>query len=601
LRSVSRTGRTGRRILALAVAPLIPVLLTGCFSAPPQIVALAPADGSTEQNADTPVEVLFDQPVEPASVAEHFGVCALRGGGCQPGLAGCPDLAAAFTAPPGSACWVHWLDGQSGFIFYHPGALFAPDTKYQFSLAAGLTSADGTVNSLDHIWQLTSAAAPALTSSSPGDGATQVPRDTAISLSFSRAMSPTALAAAVALSPADGTLTVIPDSLDTGAFEILPSRPLLRDTAYTLTVGRTATDAHGQPLTAPITLRFRTGAFSPGGHGVVLAGSPGGPATAVAITGLAPPSGGEPIPDEVLAEAPICEDASGCGLVAGGHPTRAIEAAALSPGSGWLALVETDLTAPATPPALHVVDLATGRDQIILSGAEWPSWSPDGSTLCFVTADGLVELYQPLSGTLTALRPPGPASGPAVWTAAGDTLAIPVAAAGSQPAHLDLANPAFGASYALPGISGPVTRVVAAPTGDELAVEVETAGGGIAVWVTDPSSGQPPVQLHATITPIGFRDAGTLLGATPSGAGRSELVSVSLGSGAVTALGAVGSTADLDGAALAPDSRQIGYLAASAAAAGGVEAMIANADGTGATPTAPLGNGLVPLAMTFGG
>ncbi|MGA8016656.1 MAG: Ig-like domain-containing protein [Candidatus Dormiibacterota bacterium] len=576
-----------------------PLLLTGCFNAPPQIVALAPADGSTQQDANAAVEVVFDQPVDRQSVAAHFSVCALKHGGCLPGLPGCTNLPSAFTASSRAACWVSWLNDQSEFVFHHPRALFAPNTKYQFSLGAGVSSTAGTVNSLDHLWDLTSAAAPVLTSSTPGNGASQVTRDADLGLSFSRAMSPSSLDAAVVLSPSTG-LRVLADSLDPSSFEVVPSQPLDPDTAYTLTVDRRATDAHGQPLLAPVTVHFHTGGtFSPAGHALILAGPAGGPATEAVLTQLSPPSRGQPIPGEVLMQVPLCNVSGGCGAVLQGHPTAEIDQGAIAPGAGWLALVETDLTVPGSAPFTRIIDLATGLDQLTLGGTQEPSWSPDGATLSLVTTTGAVELYQPAPGALSALQPTAPASGAAVWTGAGDTLAIPVGASGDVPAHLDLANPSVGARYALPGLSGAVTKVVAAPSGEELAVQVVSAGATPETWITDPSSGKLPTELGGELIPIGFTDGATLLAAAATSSGGPELVQVSLTSGATTQLAAAPGRPDLADASLAPGGRQIAYL--DTTVSGTIEAVIANADGTGATPVPLTAGGLVPLSIVFGG
>ncbi len=572
----------------MLVAPLV---LTGCFSAPPQIVALAPADGSTQQDADAAVEVVFDQPVERPSVAAHFGV--------RPGLPGCTNLPAAFRASPGAACWVSWLNDQSGFIFHHPRALFAPNTKYQFSLGAGVSSTAGTVNSLDHIWDLTSAAAPVLTSSTPGNGAAQVTRDADLSLSFSRAMSPSSLDGAVLLSPSTG-LRVLANSLDPSNFEVVPSQPLDPDTAYTLTVDQRATDAHGQALLAPVTVHFHTGGtFSPAGHALILAGPAGGPATEAVLSQLSPPSLGQPIPGEVLVQVPPCNVPGGCGAVPHGDPIAEIDQAAIAPGAGWLALVETDLTVLGSAPFTKIIDLATGLDQLTLGDTQEPAWSPDGATLSLVTTAGAVELYQPATGALSALQPTAPASGAAVWTGAGDTLAIPVGASGDVPAHLDLANPSVGARYTLPGLTGAVTRVVAAPSGEELATEVGSAGATPQTWVTDPSSGQLPTEIGSELIPIGFTDGATLLAAAATSSGGLQLVQISLTSGATTPLAAAPGHPELANASVASGGRQIAYLDTSAS--GTIKAIIANADGTGATPVDLTANGLVPLSIVFGG
>jgi hypothetical protein len=584
------------RTLCLGVAFLAPsLLLTGCFSAPPQIVQLNPPAGSTQLDANATVEVVFDQPVVHQSVASRLRIAETL----QPyaGLPGC-NVAAAFTAGPGAPCWVTWLTGESGFVFYHPRALFAPNREYTFDLGAGVTSVSGNVNSLDHVWNLTAAAAPVLTSSTPGEGA-DVPRDTPLVLSFSRAMSGPALAAAVSLSPAVEGLRVVGNPLALGQFEVIPDQPLAPSTDYTLTVSRQATDAFGQPIPAPIRLHFHTTQLSPTGALLVLAGPAQGDATEVLVAQSTAPGLGLPLPAEVIDAVPVCADPDDCGEVGPGHPTATIDDAALSAGGRWLAVVQTDETRLGTEPVLRIIDVETGQDQLDLLGATWPAWSPDGSTLAFVAADSSVQLYDADTESLSSLSG-SPAGGPPVWTADGDALAIPVAASAISPAHVDLADPAISARYELPGLAGSATRVVTAPEGEELALQVSSAGSfAPATWVANPSSGQAPVRLGSALTPIGFTDDSTLLVAVDAPPGSPQLAALEIATGSVSAIPTTLGNVDRTTAAVAPGGRQIAYI--TTLASGAVEAVVANADGSGPLPLNSPGAGLRPLWVGFGG
>jgi len=53
---------------------------------------------------------------------------------------------------PRRALLDHLALRESGFVFHHPGALFLPNQEYTFDLGAGITSVNGNVNSLDHLW-----------------------------------------------------------------------------------------------------------------------------------------------------------------------------------------------------------------------------------------------------------------------------------------------------------------------------------------------------------------------------------------------------------------------------------------------------------------
>jgi hypothetical protein len=585
------------RALPLGLAILAPsVLLTGCFNAPPQIVQLNPPAGSTQLEANAIVEVVFDQPVTHESVAAHFSVHqAIK---TWVGLDGC-DVAAAFTARSGAPCWVSWLTGESGFVFHHPGALFAPGTEYALDLGAGITSVSGNVNSLDHIWDLTSSAAPVLTSATPAEGAT-TPRDSPIVLSFSREMSPSAMAAAVSLTPGGTSLQVLRNPLALGQFEIIPDRPLEPSTAYTLTVSRRATDAFGQPIPAPITLHFITGRLSTTGHLLVLAGPGLGDATEVVLAPLTAPATGLPIPAEVLDAVPLCTNPDGCGVIAPGQPAAVIDDATLSAGGRWLAIVQTDTTQAGATPLLRIINVESGQDQLDLAGATWPAWSPDGSTLAFVAANSSVQLYDPVSGSLSALQPGSPPSGTPVWTSDGDALAIPVGATGTSPAHVDLADPAISARYQLPALVGSASNLVAAPQGEELALELSSPSSSLpTTWVADPSGGQPPLKVGTDMAPVGFTNDATLVVVLSASLSSPQLGGFQIATGVVSAITTPLGAINPESAAVAPSGRQIAYI--TTMPSGAVQAVIANADGSGPLPLTSLAPGLQALSLRFGG
>jgi hypothetical protein len=248
---------------------------------------------------------------------------------------------------------------------------------------------------------------------------------------------------------------------------------------------------------------------------------------------------------------------------------------------------------------MRIINLETGQDQLNLAGATWPAWSPNGSTLAFVAANSSVQLYDPVSGSLSALQPGSPPSGTPVWTADGDALAIPVSATGTSPAHVDLADPEISARYQLPILVGSASNLVAAPQGEELALELSSPSSLPTTWVADPSGGQPPLKVGTEMASVGFTDDATLVVALNAPVGSPQLGGFEIATGVVSAISTTLGEINPESATVAPTGRQIAYI--TTMPSGAVEAVIANADGSGPLPLTSLAPGLEALSVRFGG
>jgi len=579
-----------RAAAAGALLGLAGALLPACAGAPPQIITLNPARGSTSITADAPIRVVFDHQVDHGSVASRFHV--------DPALPGC-ELQRAFTAPAGAPCRVTWVPGSSAFVLEHRGAIFRPSTKYTFSIDSGVRDPAGVENSLDHHWDVTSAPAPQLLSTSPTDGATDVPVDSPVVISFNDLMDAAATAAAIHLSPAVAGTRVVANRRDHGRFLVLPGRLLDPQTAYTVSVGTGARDEHLQPLQKEAQLRFRTGGLSRGEHALVLAGLRGEAASVVLLTGLGALADGEPAPATTVLSAPRCA-APSCGAVPhGGAETAYLEATA-SPDGRRLAVVEHDETVAGAPPDLHIVDLAGGLDTDVMSGASHPGWSPDGRWLAYGTAQG-VHLLDPVADVDRVLPPGDPLAGQPAWSGDGSVLALPVRAPDGL-LHVDLADPALGIRYPVPRLGGEATAPALNHDGSELAVHrdggARVAEGG---WLVRLRGGDPaPRRLGPGITPVGYADPSTLLAVDRATGDAPALVRIGVGAGEVTRLGTGPAASDLDTIAAATSGGEIAFLLADEA--GTAQAYIQNADGSNPAPLTSFGRGgLEALAVSFAG
>jgi WD40-like Beta Propeller Repeat len=316
--------------------------------------------------------------------------------------------------------------------------------------------------------------------------------------------------------------------------------------------------------------------MSPGPHVVVLAAGPGEGATTVLVSPLAPAETGELIATEALLVAPRCPHPSGCGVAASGAPLYTYDAAALSPGGGWLAVVELDATVTAPRPVLLVLDPATGGVVTSFANSSLPSWSPDGSTLAFSRA-GRVSFFNPTDGTLTSLPAGDPLVVPAVWSPLGEQLVLDVAGT-SDVEHLELADSVVLARYPIPGVTGASTDPAISPDGSQLAC-LRSAPGVQGTWIASiGASSTPPRLLDPSLQPVGFTATGTLLGISRPPAGTPTLVLVSVAGDEEIPIAAGPGVGSLGTVVVAPTGRQLVYL--NADANGVVQAYAENADGT---------------------
>jgi hypothetical protein len=558
----TQPARPPRLLAALAsvgLSAILGILLTGCFSAPPQIISLEPNRGSTGVLADAPVRVIFDKSVQHTSTAGHFTV--------TPAIPGC-NLATAFTAPPGAPCWIHWLDPQPGFELLHAGAVFRPLTRYVFTIEGGFTDPQGDRNGLDHHWDLTSAAAPSLSAASPGNGATDVALDAPLAVAFSAPMDAPSTAAAITLVPTVPGTTVVRNTTDHSRFVILPGQLLGAATHYTIDVAASARGEDEQALVRPAPIHFVSGARLGSPHAVVRAGLSGGNATEVLLAGLTPAAAGDPIAAPVLLSAPLCSAAAGCGAVAEGDPMVTYEAAAIAADGTHLAVVVDDDVSSSSQ--LEVIDTVHHTVTTSIADGVRPSWSPAGTQLALVSGADVEVLDVTSRSTRVIASGVGLSAAP-LW--AGTSTLVLSVAPGGGPGGIELVNLPVGARYVLPGAPPAATAAAVSPAGDRLAVV--GADGATLVLPSLGASGTPQ-KLAGRLVPLGFAGEGALVAINSDA---NQLVRVSVAGSDSTVVGFGGVGPDLATVRVAPDGRRLVCLAPDLK--GARQAFVANADGSG--------------------
>ncbi|HEV3124423.1 MAG TPA: Ig-like domain-containing protein [Candidatus Dormibacteraeota bacterium] len=583
-------GRAATAARCLVVGSLV-LPLTACFSAPPQISALVPANNAGNVAADAPVRISFDHGIDRGSVVARLHV--------SPPIPGC-DLQAAFVARKGAPCRISWSPDGSVLTLDHRGALFAPATTYGFSLSPGVGDSKGAVNSLDHHWSFTTASAPSVRGLSTGDGVTDARVDAPIVVAFSTAMDTATTAAAISLRPDVPGTRVVANQGDHSRFVLLPGELLRPVAQYTLTVSRTATDEHGQPLDSAAVAHFTTGGLTGApGHVLVLLRANGEAPTRVLLTALGPGQSGDPVAAATVLSAPRC-GIDLCGTAQRGAPTTTFDAVALSPDGQRLAVVERDQTSAAPQPlSLHLIELASGADITVADGGHLPSWSPDSDQLAYATGDA-VRIRSLDDGADFALPMGDPLVSPPVWSGDSATVALPVRDAAGI-AHVDLASPQLRIRYPVPSLGGELADPVLNQDGTTLALHHKTPSGS-GTWLVQLRTGDAaPRRLGADLVPLAFADSNTVVAVERPVDGNPGLVRVTVSDGNVSRLPAGPASSDLSSVAVAPAARQLAYLERDAK--GVVQAVIVNADGSNPTTLTTLApaDQFDAVAVGFGG
>lgn len=484
-----------RGIIVSAVA----LSQTGCFSTPPQIASLEPQQGSTDVPADQAIVVRFDQPVSQDSVIGHFTVA--------PALAHC-DMNSAFHASPPAPCSIRWLS-PNAFAFDHEGALFAPHTRYEVKLTAGIMGQNGAANGLDHTWAVTSVEAPTVIHVDPGSSLDGVSLDTALVVTFSRPMDANTTLHAISTSPTLPGMRIIQDHDNLSIFAIFPGHLLTPSTTYTVTVAATARDTHQQELAKSSKSVFTTGKTLGGNDFLVEMARRGEAATTVALGTETAATPGTSLPLFTLLEAPLCTDAH-CGLVAQGNPLLTYHGAALSRSGHWLAVVIQDATVDPAPSTLAFINTETLRVIRSFAGGSMPSWSADSHTAAFVTGS-TVTLYSPDSDSVATYNGGDILTAPPVWRSDGELIALSTLDSHQSPT-IALLAPTLNARFAVPGIHQPATAPVFSADGSWLAFASTNSQGKVAIAVTSAGTAGTAAATYLTATgvPLGFSDAHTL-------------------------------------------------------------------------------------------
>ncbi len=199
----------------------------------PTVISTIPADRTTNVARDTTIIATFSEPMRAASFT-----------------------GSTFTLSPVVAGSVQVNGGAVKFM---PVELLASGTTYTATITKAAENVSGDPIATSFSWSFTTLpqtqAAPAVSSTNPGDGATGIAIHTTVSATFSKAMSPASISTA--------NFTIAPGVSGTVTYHgvtatFVPAAALALGTLYTATITTDARDAAGTPLVANYSWRFTT-------------------------------------------------------------------------------------------------------------------------------------------------------------------------------------------------------------------------------------------------------------------------------------------------------------------------------------------------------
>ena len=226
---------------------------------PPEIVDLSPGPGATDVHTSQAIAVTFSEPMDRGSV-----------------------YAAFYWNGPGSGVDFDGDDAADNIFLFSPREPLDLGETYTVGFDAG-TATDWSGNFLSpSSWSFTTATvadttSPILLSTTPADGAVNVPTDIVIEMEFSEAMDRHyQMEGGISMTPGPGDGAVVWTNGGT-ILTFDPIEPLIADTTYSLVIMEGAVrDVAGVPLFGHYQASFSTGSSLPtGAFSGRLAGEPG--------------------------------------------------------------------------------------------------------------------------------------------------------------------------------------------------------------------------------------------------------------------------------------------------------------------------------------
>ncbi|HEU5183018.1 MAG TPA: Ig-like domain-containing protein [Gemmatimonadaceae bacterium] len=238
---MTHRAHLGRVLLLLAPA------LTFCDGdgaegdrTPPTVISTTPTTGATGVERNTTVTANFSEAVRSASISTTTFTLTPAGGA---------PVAATVNASSATSATLT------------PSAPLAFGTTYTARLTTGISDLAGNALTQAHSWTFTTVAnaPPTVVSTTPAANATDVARNTTVSVTFSEPVAASSVTAtSFQVSPAQGAPITGTLAVNGAIVTFTPAAQLLFDTTYNVVLTTGITDVEGAPLAAAHTWSFRT-------------------------------------------------------------------------------------------------------------------------------------------------------------------------------------------------------------------------------------------------------------------------------------------------------------------------------------------------------
>jgi hypothetical protein len=206
--------------------------------APPTVVSVTPAGGAVSVPINQIISATFSEAVNPATItASTFTV----------------------STPGGAVAGTVSYTATGSVATFTPNSPLAYNTVYTATITTGVANPLGIQLATNYVWTFTAITPPpTVMTVVPANGATNVPVNQVLGVTFSEAMNPSTITSAtLTLTSPTGAVTGVVTASGSGA-TFTPTSALAYNTVYTATVTTGAQDLAGQPLASNYSWTFTT-------------------------------------------------------------------------------------------------------------------------------------------------------------------------------------------------------------------------------------------------------------------------------------------------------------------------------------------------------